>query len=322
MSMSERSRGGEEEDEAKVARPLLVCVFGLLLNCAYFMFVEGTYEDNYHITYPERIDSRREKRDLSTSEKGGHVDDVTYRLTAFDKDWTLDVKRNKELISPSFAMRTFANDGSEVIQEGASDDCHYQGSIRGLKDSSVILNTCSGLRGILDDGKDTFYITPDAGKEGDGAHRVFQAKEDDFKHVKCGNKETHQADSHPAQKKSGTFSRIRRSISNTDEFYKPYLKTEETRYNELLLVADFRMYKKHNNDTNVIRDRVITLVNAVDAIYQRINIRIVMKALEIWTNGDPYERASTGGADLGRFNKYRRVHLLEKFPHDNAHLLR
>ena len=47
-----------------------------------------------------------------------------------------------------------------------------------------------------------------------------------------------------------------------------------------------------------------------------------MKALEIWTNGDPYERASTGGADLGRFNKYRRVHLLEKFPHDNAHLLR
>ena len=23
------------------------------------------------------------------------MDDVTYRLTAFDKDWTLDVKRNK-----------------------------------------------------------------------------------------------------------------------------------------------------------------------------------------------------------------------------------
>ncbi|KAJ7386460.1 metalloendopeptidase [Desmophyllum pertusum] len=219
----------------------------------------------------------------------------------------------RELISPSFAMRTFANDGSEVIQEDVADHCHYQGAIRGLKDS----------QGILDDGKDTFYITPDTGKELDGAHRVFQAKEDDFKHVvdKCGNKETHQADSHPAKENSGTFSRIKRSISNIDEFYKPYLTTGETRYNELLLVVDFRMYKKHNNDTNDIRDRVITLANAVDAIYQRINIRIVMKALEIWTNGDPYERASTGGTDLGRFNTYRRDHLVEKLPHDNAHLL-
>ena len=57
-------------------------------------------------------------------------------------------------------------------------------------------------------------------------------------------------------------------------------------------------------------------------IYQRINIRVVMKALEIWTNGDPYERAEKGGPDLGRFNTYRRDHLLKKFPHDNAQLLR
>ena len=47
-----------------------------------------------------------------------------------------------------------------------------------------------------------------------------------------------------------------------------------------------------------------------------------MKALEIWTNGDPYERAEKGGPDLGRFNTYRRDHLLKKFPHDNAQLLR
>ena len=27
--------------------------------------------------------------------QGGHVHDVSYRLTAFDKDWTLDLKNNK-----------------------------------------------------------------------------------------------------------------------------------------------------------------------------------------------------------------------------------
>ena len=30
--------------------------------------------------------------------------------------------------------------------QGGPDHCHYQGSIRGLADSTVVLNTCSGLR--------------------------------------------------------------------------------------------------------------------------------------------------------------------------------
>ena len=47
-----------------------------------------------------------------------------------------------------------------------------------------------------------------------------------------------------------------------------------------------------------------------------------MKALEIWTNGDPYERQSKGSPDLRRFRSYRHEHLLKKFPHDNAQLLR
>ena len=47
-----------------------------------------------------------------------------------------------------------------------------------------------------------------------------------------------------------------------------------------------------------------------------------MNALEIWTNGDPYERHNKGGTDLGRFNTYRRDKLLKIFPHDNAQLLR
>ena len=37
------------------------------------------------------------------------------------------------------------------------------------------------------------------------------------------------------------FFQMRRSISNMDSFYIPYLTTEETRYNELLLVVDFTM---------------------------------------------------------------------------------
>jgi len=310
------------EQTATMAKLLTVCSMVLFANCVIVSFVAGSYGENYHVTYPERTDGRRAKRDLSTSEKGGHMDEASYRLTAFDKDWTLDIKKNNELISPSFKMRTFANDGSEIMQEGVTDDCHYQGIIRGVKDSSVVLNTCAGLRGIIDDGKDTFHITPDTGHKVSGAHKVFQAREDDSSDIdkNCGNEDS-PVDTHAPGDSPGPFSRMIRAISNADDIYKPYLTTKETRYNELVMVADFRMYVKHNNNTAAIKDRVITLVNTVDAIYQRINIRIILKGLEIWTNGDPYERQDKGGPDLSRFNTYRKETLKKKFDHDNAQLL-
>ncbi|XP_078352662.1 disintegrin and metalloproteinase domain-containing protein 8-like isoform X2 [Oculina patagonica] len=296
------------------ARSLIFWAFTLLLTC--FNSAEGTYEDDYHITFPERIDGSRARRDLSTSEKGGHVDEASYRLNAFDKDWTLDIKRNKELIPASFTVRTFANDGSEVIQEGASEHCHYQGKIRGLKDSSVVLNTCSGLRGIIDDGKNAFHISPETRTKHKGAHKVFKAKKDDFNDV-CDTP----AD-FPSKAYSRTSSGIPRKVSDTASVYKPYLKTKKTRYNELVFVVDNEMYNDFNKNKKDIEDRLITLANAVDAIYQRINIRIVLKAVEIWTNGDPFTKQAKPGADLKMFRSYRENTLLKKIPNDNAHLIR
>ncbi|XP_066014963.1 zinc metalloproteinase-disintegrin-like atrase-A [Pocillopora verrucosa] len=316
-----------------VARSLIVWALLLLLHNA-SSIQEGEAKDISHqLSRPERVDGRREKQDLSTSEKGGHVDDASYRLTAFDKDWTLDVKRNKELIPSSFAVRTFENDGSEVIQEDDYDHCHYQGIIRGMKDSRVVLNTCKGLRGLIDDGHETFYVMPEIGHEAslteiqmeNGTHRVSKAEEDESQDIshKCGNKDI-QADPHSLNETFRPIARIqeRRKISgHIDEFYKKYLTTDETRYTEIFICVDNEMYQKFNRDKNVIKDRVITLVNTVDAIYQRINIRIVLKYLEIWTNGDPFGRVRNSVTELKNFMAYRNKHLVKRFPHDNALLL-
>ncbi|RMX57319.1 hypothetical protein pdam_00021306 [Pocillopora damicornis] len=114
----------------------------------------------------------------------------------------------------------------------------------------------------------------------------------------------------------------RRKISgHIDELYKKYLTTDETRYTEIFICVDNEMYQKFNRDKNVIKDRVITLVNTVDAIYQRINIRIVLKYLEIWTNGDPFGRVRNSATELKNFMAYRNKHLVKRFPHDNALLL-
>ena len=42
-------------------------------------------------------------------------------------------------------------------------------------------------------------------------------------------------------------------MSNMDDFYRPYLTTNETRYNELLMVADYRMVSHCNNtESNLV----------------------------------------------------------------------
>ena len=40
---------------------------------------------------------------------------------------------------------------------------------------------------------------------------------------------------------------VRRSISNKDEFYQSYLETDETRYNELVVVVDYGMVSLKGN---------------------------------------------------------------------------
>jgi hypothetical protein len=46
-----------------------------------------------------------------------------------------------------------------------------------------------------------------------------------------------------------------------------------------------------------------------------------MTAIEIWTNGDRIERQTSGGAELGKFQEYRKRELIGKIPHDNGQFL-
>ena len=60
-----------------------------------------------------------------------------------------NINNNAKVSLPSLFMDTsfYPSPAFCIIQSKAVyDDCHYQGTIRGVKDSSVVLNTCKGLR--------------------------------------------------------------------------------------------------------------------------------------------------------------------------------
>ena len=57
-------------------------------------------------------------------------------------------------------------------------------------------------------------------------------------------------------------------------------------------------------------------------IYSKINIRVVLVALEFWNNGDKIDRNETASVYYDRFAKYRKNTLKKTFPdHDNAQLM-
>ena len=57
-------------------------------------------------------------------------------------------------------------------------------------------------------------------------------------------------------------------------------------------------------------------------IYSKINIRIVLVAMEFWNNGDKIVRSEIAGEYYDRFAKYRKNTLMKTFPdHDNAQLM-
>ena len=149
---------------------------------------------------------------------------------------------------------------------------------------------------------------------------------------------------------------LRRDIDN---FYRKYFTTNETRYNEVMFVADHLMvscsnftslaFKPQTFNTstvagqNVLGDPTLAERNKKlahihgELIYYyffspslhsywggggRINIRVVFVSLEIWSNGDPFTRSEQGATDLSNFNNYRKKHLVPRFHHDNAHLLK
>ena len=68
---------------------------------------------------------------------------------------------------------------------------------------------------------------------------------------------------------------------------------------------------------------VIKLLNNLSfKSYAAVNIRVVLVAIEIWTNGNKIPYVTSGGGQLSLFNKYRRNNLLGTIRHDIAHFMR
>lgn len=305
-------------------------VFLLCLVCTMLLIGIGSHsapgawfediDDSVDIVFPERLNKGRLRRDLSTKSKNSSDEYVSFKLKAFGKDVVVDIHLNKMLATPQFTLRYFKRNGELVQREEATPKCQYQGYVRGQEtESAVILETCHGLSGLIEDEENRLYIEPYPVK-GKGAHKVYKTKNGKWKQFSCGTRPgKSEALALKLNSSSKWTSRIKREAGVTE--YKKYLTTRKTRYTELMLIVDSEVYKKYKKDINDVKRRVFTLVNAVDAIYSKINIRVALSALEIWTDTDHVPFVSKAGTDLDNFKNHHSSNLAG-VKYDSIHLLR
>uniref|UniRef100_A0A8C2WZP5 ADAM metallopeptidase domain 9b n=1 Tax=Cyclopterus lumpus TaxID=8103 RepID=A0A8C2WZP5_CYCLU len=207
----------------------------------------------------------------------------------------LTLKLSKySIVNPRVVQRWKRN-----IRSPQSKDvhCYYHGEVEGYDDSVVALSTCSGLRGVILLGNETYGLEP-VPQSATNDHLLYLLKDSEGP-VTCG---------------------VVDEASSTQS-HEPFEKRNlpQTSYVELVLVADHLRVSKQNE--SAVREEMVQMANLLDGYYKHLNIRVVLVGLEIFKDGNPFDVEGSAGEVLGKFVRWRKTTLLPKIRHDMAQLI-
>uniref|UniRef100_A0A8D2LYZ5 ADAM metallopeptidase domain 23 n=1 Tax=Varanus komodoensis TaxID=61221 RepID=A0A8D2LYZ5_VARKO len=147
--------------------------------------------------------------------------------------------------------------------EAFGEHCYYHGNTRGIKNSKAALSTCNGLHGMFEDSTYIYLIEPL-----------------ELIHSKVQSQEKTDSTSEWPFLSEIQWLRRRRRATLRGIF-------EETKYLELMIVNDHKMFKKHRSSHAYTNNFAKSVVNLVDAIYkEQLNTRVVLVAVETWSDRD------------------------------------
>uniref|UniRef100_A0A8C4KH25 ADAM metallopeptidase domain 23 n=1 Tax=Dromaius novaehollandiae TaxID=8790 RepID=A0A8C4KH25_DRONO len=216
--------------------------------------------------------------------KAVHLAQASFQIEAFGSKFILDLTLNNDLLSSNY-VEIHYEDGKRKFSKGG-EHCYYHGNIRGIKDSKAALSTCNGLH------SDRF--TP---------YEIFM--------------------SNPIKSTAVIFENyysfmISQNMSSIHQASRGIF--EEMKYLELMIVNDHKMFKKHRSSNAYTNNFAKSVVNLVDAIYkEQLNTRVVLVAVETWTERDRINIHPDPLQMLHDFSKYRQHYIKQHA--DAVHLL-
>ncbi|XP_062861453.1 disintegrin and metalloproteinase domain-containing protein 23 isoform X2 [Trichomycterus rosablanca] len=275
---------------------------------------ESAPEVEHTITYPSRLiyylneESESTYHNLNTQAKTPGVQDQTvhlaqasFQLDAFGSRFILDLTLNNDLLSSNYVEIHYEK-GKPIMSKGG-EHCYYRGQVRGNEASRVALSTCNGLHGMFDDGVHLYLIEPLKQIHAiDGAARPhILRKKPSFLHFSDPEETDKESQMSELDKMSWLLSRKKRAM--------PRNVFEEMKYIELMIVSDHNMFKRMRTKQQT-QNFAKSVVNFVDAIFkEQLNTRVVLVAIEIWTDKDHIPISVMPLDMLRNFSKYRQQHI-------------
>ncbi|KAI5618512.1 zinc metalloproteinase-disintegrin-like brevilysin H2a isoform X2, partial [Silurus asotus] len=259
----------------------------------------------YDVVRPIRLHDLH-KRDLESS----RPDKVKYAFSLGGKQIEMHLEKNTDFLTEDYTETYYMDDGTPVVTKPRDLDlCYYHGKIVNDSKSMVSVSTCDGLRGYFQTAEQKYLIEPLSENNTDD-HAVLNFDDVTDTPFTCGVTNTSWE---PVDFPIYTSKSKSRSSGPT--------MLQQQKYNELILVADNRMYQKTDSDVNKVRMRIFEIVNFVNAVYKPLNTFIALVGLIVWTDSDKIVVTAPAGQTLETFTAWRNSELAKQQKHDNAHLI-
>ncbi|XP_069392822.1 disintegrin and metalloproteinase domain-containing protein 15 isoform X2 [Paralichthys olivaceus] len=277
---------------------------------------------------------------LAEALQDGHPNRLQCGLEVGGQLFLLDLEKNHNLLpKPPIVFYYLPNGTGVSVTADPVTHCYYHGSVRGFPQSRVALSTCSGLRGVIAiNSKLSFELQP---QEGDHHHPRQQGEEERGGGESGGDGSGGSGGGEGGEEEEGVHLLFSTSplegdgaggcgVSHTTvppihTFTHTHRKKRdilsETKYIELVLVADHQEFMNYQKNNNTIIYRMLDVANQVDWFYRPLNVRVALTGLEIWSDRDKIQVEKSPTDTLNNFLEWRTRELLPRLRHDNAQLV-
>nr|XP_020864411.1 disintegrin and metalloproteinase domain-containing protein 23 isoform X3 [Phascolarctos cinereus] len=271
-------------------------------------YINQDSESPYHV-----LDTKA--RHQQKHNKAVHLAQASFQIEAFGSRFILDLTLNNGLLSSDY-VEIHYEDGKPQYSKGG-EHCYYHGNIRGIKDSKAALSTCNGLHGMFEDNTFMYMIEPLElihSTESTGRPHIIQRALGGHTSKQLKNRSMEEHDQWPFLSELQWLKKRRRRRAAPRGVF------EEMKYLELMIVNDHKMYKKYRSHAHT-NNFAKSVVNLVDSIYkEQLNTRVVLVAVETWTEKDYIDIRADPVQMLHEFSKYRQrikqhvdaVHLISR----------
>ncbi|XP_017338798.1 disintegrin and metalloproteinase domain-containing protein 9 [Ictalurus punctatus] len=265
---------------------------------------QTSHLENYQIVIPQLVHKRWQRHDdfAQTHRQRADPESLTYSIQIDDAVHLLHLTKNKEFLSPDFAVVSHdVHRNSTTKHREKPVLCHYYGRVSGYEESLVALSTCNGLRGVIFIGNKSYALEP-ALHAANNEHVLFPLENSRSDPFVCG------VDS---ERDCGEDGSCDRTLS-METFLRKKRNLPQTRYVELALVVDNLRFVFMKSNRTAVRDEMVQIANLLDTYYRQLNIRIVLVGLEIFETSNPFDVGGDPRVVLGQFVKWRKANLTSR----------